>query len=219
LDSVDGVRLTKFTHSCVRLDDGDRAMVIDPGIYSQADTALDGVGAVLVTHEHVDHLDAAAVLAVAERRPDLRVWCPESVRGQLDRLGERVTVVTAGEEFTAHGFTVRAFGGQHALIHSSVPVVANLAYLVEGSVYHPGDSFTVPEVAVETLLLPVHAPWSKIAEVLDFVIGVRARRVHQIHDGLLNGRGIELLEGHVNRVAQRYGSRFQHLDSGEAVEL
>ena len=213
------MRLTKYTHSCVRLEDDDRTLVIDPGVFSETGKALDGGEAVLITHEHPDHIDADAVAAAAAANPALRVWCPESVRGQLDQLGDRVTVVSAGEEFVANGFAVRTFGGQHAVIHAELPVVANLAYLVGGAVYHPGDSFSVPEVAADTLLLPVHAPWSKVGEVLDFLTSVRAPRVHQIHDGLLNERGIDIVEGHVTRVAQRYGSRFTHLDSGESVRL
>ena len=213
------MRLTKYTHSCIRLDDGDRALVIDPGVFAESDEALDGAEGVLITHEHADHIDPEALAAAAEGNARLRVWCPGSVRGQLDPLGDRVTVVAAGEEFVANGFAVRAFGGQHALIHADLPVVANLAYLVDGVVYHPGDSFSVPEVAVDTLLVPVHAPWSKVGEVLDFLISVRAPRVHQIHDGLLNERGIGVVESHVNRVTQHYGSRFTHLDSGESVQL
>jgi len=96
------------------------------------------------------------------------------------------------------------------LIHADVPVVPNLGVLIADSVYHPGDSFIVPEAGIEMLLLPIHAPWSKIGEVLDFLISVRAPRVLQIHDGLLNQRGIGLVEGHVDRVSQRYVSRFEH---------
>lgn len=213
------MQLTKYTHSCVRLDDNGRSLVIDPGVFSEVDTALAGADAVLITHEHPDHLDVNALQDVARSRPSLRIWCPESVREQLNILGERVSVVASEEVFQAGGFGVRAFGGQHALIHGSVPVVANLAFLVEGSVFHPGDSFTVPEVEVETLLLPIHAPWSKTGDVLDFMTSVRAPRVHQIHDGLLNERGLELVEGHLNRVAKRYAIRYEHLTNGQAVVL
>jgi hypothetical protein len=40
--------------------------------------------------------------------------------------------------------------------------------LIDESIYHPSDSFTVPPVPVGTLLIPIHAPWSKVSEVLDF---------------------------------------------------
>ncbi len=48
------VRITKFGHSCVRLSAGGSDVVIDPGGWSERE-ALDGVAAVLVTHEHPDH--------------------------------------------------------------------------------------------------------------------------------------------------------------------
>jgi L-ascorbate metabolism protein UlaG (beta-lactamase superfamily) len=219
------MRLTKYTHSCVRLDDGDRRLVIDPGSFSpegELSIALDDVSAVLVTHEHPDHLDTDALAAAADADPDLRVWAPEAVCAQLDGLDPlrgRATAVAPGDAFAAGGMQVRAFGGQHALIHSSIPLVANLGYLVADAVYHPGDSFVVPEVPVERLLLPVHAPWSKVAEVLDHVIAVRPRHVHQIHDGLLNDRGLGLADGQVDRIATRYGAAYARLGAGESVAL
>ena len=41
------MQLTKYTHSCVRIDDGDRALVIDPGMFSETAIALDDAHAVL----------------------------------------------------------------------------------------------------------------------------------------------------------------------------
>ncbi len=219
------MRLTKYSHACVRVDDGERRLVIDPGTFSpdgELPTALGGVHAVLVTHEHADHVDADALAAAAAADPDLRVWAPAVVCARLDEtaaLRGRSTPVAQDESFTAGGFEVRTFGGQHALIHPTIPVVANVGYLVDGAVYHPGDSFAVPEVPVERLLLPLHAPWSKVSEVLDHVIAVRARHVHQIHDGLLNERGRGLVGGHVDRVATRYGGAYTALETGESVDL
>ncbi len=115
------MRLTKYTHACVRLDDGDRSLVIDPGVFSEAAVALDGADAVLITHEHADHLDEAAVRAAAAANPELRIWAPAGVAATLADLGDRVTASAPGESFEAAGFSVRTFGGQHAVIHPLDP--------------------------------------------------------------------------------------------------
>jgi L-ascorbate metabolism protein UlaG (beta-lactamase superfamily) len=210
------MELTKFTHACVRLDDGDRTLVIDPGVFSEVEAALDGVGAVLITHEHPDHLDRDRLVAAARRDSRLRVWAPAGVADSLAELGPQVAPVEPGESFDAAGFPVRTFGGQHALIHPMIPMVANVAYLV-GDVYHPGDSFTVPDASVGTLLLPTNAPWSKASEVIDFAVAVRAPRVHQIHDSLITPVYAGIVESHLQRIAGPFGIEFSHLDAGSTV--
>ena len=101
------MKLTKFTHACVRLESAGRAVVIDPGEWSE-EHALDGVSAVLVTHEHADHLDVTWLTRLAADNPDLRVWAPAPVaENQLAGLGEAVTAVAPGDSFTAGGFPVR----------------------------------------------------------------------------------------------------------------
>jgi L-ascorbate metabolism protein UlaG (beta-lactamase superfamily) len=203
------MRLTKHGHSCVRIDDGDRTLVLDPGAFSDLDSALDGAHAVLITHEHRDHIDVDRVRTALEADSRLRLWAPAPVAEQFADLGEQVVAVGAGESFEAAGFGVRTFGGQHAVIHPLIPVVANVGYLVEGAVYHPGDSLTVPPVAVDTLLLPAMAPWARISDLIDFAVSVRAPRAFPIHDflvkedvytGILHASLIPLLE--------RYGVTF-----------
>jgi L-ascorbate metabolism protein UlaG (beta-lactamase superfamily) len=208
------MQLTKFTHSCVRFDDGDRTLVVDPGVFSEVEAALDGADAVLITHEHPDHVDVEKLRAAAQRDPRLRVWAPAPVASALD-IGDQVVVAQAGQQFEAAGFAVRTFGGQHALIHPSIPVVPNVGYLIAESVYHPGDSLIVPPVDVGTLLAPLHAPWSKTAEVVDFVVSVRAARVHPIHDGLLNDLGRGFVEAHVSRIGAEHGSAYEGLKPGQ----
>src|SRR2546425_10657184 len=105
------MQLTKFTHSCVRFDDGDRALVVDPGVFSEVDAALDGAQAVLITHEHPDHIDTDKLRAAANRDPRLRIWAPSSVSSTLADLGEQVVTSAPGESFAAAGFAVRTFGG------------------------------------------------------------------------------------------------------------
>ena len=105
------MRVTTFGHACVRLDDGDRILVIDPGTLSSRD-ALAGATAVLITHEHDDHLDEDLLAAAArDANPALAVYTHPALAA---RIG--ATPVTGGQVFTAAGFTVRAVGGGHAEI-------------------------------------------------------------------------------------------------------
>lgn len=199
--------LTKFAHSCVRLDDGDRSLVIDPGMFADVPAALDGTDAVLITHEHPDHVDVEPLLAAAKANPRLRVWATPSLAASLE-LGDQVVAVRPGETFTAGGFDVEVSGGQHALLHPSVPVIENNCYLIDGAIYHPGDSFIVPTKQPQLLLLPIMAPWSKTAEVVDFAVSVRAPRALPIHDGMLTETGLRFIEGHVTRIGGEHGVQY-----------
>lgn len=217
--------LTKFTHACVRLEKDGHALVLDPGNFSEVEEAVSGAAAILITHEHADHFDKDRIAAALRTDPELTVHAPEGVAAQLkveldDDDAVRVHSVEPEHSYTIAGFAVQTFGGQHALIHPHIPLVKNIGYLIEGTLYHPGDSFIVPHgVHVQTLLVPVHAPWSKTAEVIDFVTAVGAPRAHQIHDALLNETGLAMVEGHLSRLGKRYGTDFSHLAPGESVSL
>jgi L-ascorbate metabolism protein UlaG (beta-lactamase superfamily) len=213
------MQLTKYEHSCVRVTDGGRTLVLDPGTFSDAAGALRGADAVLITHEHADHLDEAAVRAAATANPALRIWAPAAVAATLADLGDQVSAVGGGASFDAAGFAVRTFGGQHALIHSAIPVVANVGYLINEQLYHPGDSLTVPNATVSTLLAPIHAPWSRLGEVVDFMISVHAPRAFQIHDALLNENGLGLVERLIPMLTGPYEVVYEHLPTMTTVDL
>lgn len=212
------MQLTKFGHSCVRFDDGDRSLVIDPGAFSDVAAALDGAQAVLVTHEHRDHLDVDKLRAAAKADPRLRIWAPAPVAESLAEFGEQVVSVGAGENFEAAGFAVRTFGGQHALIHPLIPIVANVGYLVDDAVLHPGDSLVVPPVPVRTLLLPSMAPWARVGELIDYAISVHAPRAYPIHDALVKDDlygGI--LQGALVPLLARYQVEYRNWDGPLSV--
>ncbi|MFI5628662.1 MBL fold metallo-hydrolase [Streptomyces sp. NPDC051664] len=177
--------LTKKTHSCIRLEKDGRTLVIDPGGFSEQDAAL-GADAMLVTHEHADHFDEGRLRAGLEANPAAEIWTLRSVAEQLSAaFPGRVHTVGHGDTFTAAGFDVQVHGELHAVIHPDIPQITNIGFLVDGSLFHPGDAFTVPDHPVDTLMLPVMAPWNKISEVIDYVREVKPRRAIDIHDALL----------------------------------
>jgi L-ascorbate metabolism protein UlaG (beta-lactamase superfamily) len=212
------MELIKHGHACVVLSDGDRRLVIDPGAFTEPN-ALDGATAVLVTHEHFDHFVPDRLRAALDGDPALEVWTNKAVAAQLEGLGTRVHVVGHGDAVTVTGFDVHVHGELHAEIHPEVPRIPNVGFLVNGLVFHPGDALTVPDEPVATLLLPVHAPWSKTAEVIDYVRAVHADQAFALHDGLLNDTGL----GGVARLLGEGGpgtpTPYSRLAPGESVEL
>ncbi|MEU8767430.1 MBL fold metallo-hydrolase [Streptomyces griseus] len=183
--SPGALTLTKKTHSCVRIEKEGRVLVIDPGGFSEDDAAL-GADIVLVTHEHPDHFNEARLRAGLEANPAAEIWTLRSVAEQLSAaFPGRVHTVGDGDAFSAAGFDVTVHGELHAVIHPDIPRITNVGFLVDGSVFHPGDALTVPDRPVDTLLLPVMAPWSKISEVIDYVREVDPRRAIDVHDALL----------------------------------
>jgi L-ascorbate metabolism protein UlaG (beta-lactamase superfamily) len=213
------MRLTKLGHSCVRLDKDGASLLIDPGIWSGQDP-LAGAHAVLITHEHVDHLDGAAVRAAMDRDRGLELWTNAAVAEQFAGYGPRVHAVRGGDSFEAAGFDVHVHGRDHAVIHPDLPVVPNVCFAVEGNVFHPGDSFTVPDERVETLLLPISAPWLKAAEMFDYARAVRPRVSYAIHDEIVNERGLELIGRLAGMLLGTPGDGgYARLEPGSSVEV
>lgn len=209
--------LTKFGHSCVRLEKDGARLVIDPGIWAGPDV-LDEANAVLITHEHVDHVDDEAVRAALAADPELRIWASETVARNYAEFGDRVRPVHAGEAFDAAGFDVHVHGSEHALLDAAIPVVPNTGYAVDGEIFHPGDSFTVPDEQIRTLLLPVSAPWLKFSEVAGYIRTVAPERAYWIHDALLNTKGSNLLTNLLSLAPAASGPA-TYLVPGTTIEL
>ncbi|MGK3093552.1 MBL fold metallo-hydrolase [Streptomyces sp. WAC01490] len=208
--------LTKKTHSCVRIEKEGRVLVIDPGGFSEDDAAL-GADVLLVTHEHPDHFDEARLRAGLEANPAAEIWTLRSVADQLSAaFPGRVHTVGDGDAFSAAGFDVTVHGELHAVIHPDIPRITNIGFLVDGSVFHPGDALTVPDRPVDTLLLPVMAPWSKISEVIDYVREVKPRRAIDVHDALLTDLARPIYD---NQIGALSGADHGRLAPGGTTEL
>ena len=211
------MKLTKKSHACIRLEKDGRTLVIDPGTFTEED-ATAGAEAILVTHEHADHFNEDRLRAGLEANPAAEIWTLKSVADQLSAaFPGRVHTVGHGDTFTAAGFDVQVHGELHAVIHPDIPRITNVGFLVDGGrVFHPGDALTVPDHAVETLMLPVMAPWSKISEVIDYVREVKPQRAYDIHDALLTDLARPIYDMQIGALG---GAEHLRLAPGEAADL
>ncbi len=212
------MELTKHGHACVVIGDGGRRLVIDPGAFTDP-VAFEGADAVLITHEHPDHFEPQRLRAALDADPALEVWTNTSVAARLEGLGNRVHVVGHGDAVTVAGFDVRVHGELHAEIHPEIPRIANIGFLVGGQVFHPGDALTVPDEPVPTLLLPLHAPWSRTGDLIDYVRAVHADRAFAVHDGLLNDTGLGIVSSLLGERGPGTPTPIGRLAPGDTAEL
>ncbi|MGW3495258.1 MBL fold metallo-hydrolase [Streptomyces sp. NPDC001020] len=211
------MKLTKKSHACIRLAKDGRTLVIDPGTFSEEDAAV-GADAILVTHEHMDHFSEERLRAGMEANPGAEIWTLASVAEQISATYPgRVHTVGHGDAFTAAGFDIQVHGELHAVIHPDIPRITNVGFLIdEGKVFHPGDALTVPDCPVETLMLPVMAPWSKIAEVIDYVREVKPQRAYDIHDALLTDLARPIYDSQIGALG---GAEHLRLTPGASAQV
>jgi L-ascorbate metabolism protein UlaG (beta-lactamase superfamily) len=176
------MQLTHYGHACVLVDTGAARILLDPGAFSTGFEALSGLDAILVTHQHADHVVPDRLDDLRRTNPSARLIVDSQTAAQLSVDAE---TVTPGETLSVAGATVEVLGGDHAVIHPDIPTIRNNAYLVDGSLLHPGDSYTPVDRPIDTLLLPTGAPWLKVGDAVDYLRTVAPRRAVPIHEAVL----------------------------------
>ena len=176
------MKLTHLGHACLLVETDGARLLLDPGTMSSFEGLRD-LDAVLVTHQHPDHVDAPRLAALLAANPGARlVVDPDSVT-DVAGLPAAHVVARSGDRMTFGGTTVEVLGGLHAAVYGPVPGCTNAAYLLDdGALLHPGDSFVVPDRPVDVLAVAVDGPWLKLAEAVDYVRAVTPRVAVPIHE-------------------------------------
>ena len=211
------MQITRYGHSCLHVIDRDASILIDPGGFSSGFEALTGLTAILITHQHPDHLDKGRLPAVLAANPHAAVFADVETAAQLTEAGLPATAVKAGDELDV-GTEVTVHGEQHAVIHRDIPVIPNASYLVGGRLLHPGDALHVPDRAVEILALPAAAPWMALKEAIDYQRAVGAKHAFPIHTGVISDRAQPIYFGRFTEMGPS-GATFHQPDDGQPLEL
>lgn len=213
------MRITKLEHAALVVEREGKTLFIDPGKFTRAIEADATAAAVVITHLHDDHWTPQQLERVRSASPAVRILGPRGVVTAAAEHGILVEAVSPGDVVEVDGFSLRFFGGRHALIHSSIPVIENLGVFVNECLYYGGDSFDGPDAAVELLAVPAAAPWMKIAEAMDFVERIAPSQSFTTHEMLLSPAGKALSNARIGWSTEQAGGRFTALEPGDSLEL
>ncbi|RZS41382.1 L-ascorbate metabolism protein UlaG (beta-lactamase superfamily) [Herbihabitans rhizosphaerae] len=213
------MQIVHFGHACVLIDTGSARLLIDPGTFASGFESVTDLDAVLITHQHFDHLDLERLPTLLAANPDAELIIDPGSEDEIIDHQLTARTVRPGETLELGGARVEVVGGDHAVIHPDYPIVPNVGYLVDdGAFYHPGDSLFLPQQRIDVLGLPAGAPWLKTGEAIEFQRSVNPRVSVPIHEALLSDVGRKGTYAWFERLAPK-GTSVRPLETAIPVEV
>ncbi|RKT77737.1 L-ascorbate metabolism protein UlaG (beta-lactamase superfamily) [Terracoccus luteus] len=215
------MRVTHLGHACLLVEAADRRILVDPGNLSPAWHDLEGLDAVLVTHNHPDHLDLEAAARMLRANPGAAVHTDTLSAQKLGEQGLDVTPTSAGEAFTVGDVSVTPVGELHAFNHEAMPRIPNVGYVLradgEPSLFHPGDAYDADPGEVDVLAHPLSAPWAASRDSIAFVARIAPSSFLPVHDALLSPVGRTMYATHVQNFSGVDDLTYHDLHDGESA--
>ena len=211
------MQINKFEHACLVLENEGKRLVIDPGAYTRPMESLENVVAIVITHNHDDHVHEDQIARIVKDNPDVVILGTKEVADRLSSFGAKP--VYHGDFHKLGPFTAEFFGDLHIEIHRSIPLIQNCGVMINDVLYYPGDSYTQPDRNVKYLACPSSAPWLKIGDVMDFVAAVKPEHSFPTHNIHLSEQGHQLNNSRIKQITEEHGGTFSYHLPGESFEL
>jgi L-ascorbate metabolism protein UlaG (beta-lactamase superfamily) len=190
------MRIAHLGHACLLVEAGGQHVLIDPGAFSPGITDVTGLDLILVTHQHMDHVDLERLPALLEINPQARLYAEPEAAALLEGAGIAAEHTVAGRTLTFGHLEVTPVGDRHALINDALPRIGNLGVLLrsagEPTLFHPGDAYDGEPGQVDILALPLNAPWTPSRDTIAFAARISPSICVPIHDALLSPIGRDL---------------------------
>lgn len=216
------MRITHLGHACLLVEIGGARLLIDPGTFSPEAQHQRDLDAVLVTHQHPDHLDVDRLPALLEANPGAQLVTDPETAAQLGGKGIDAQALRAGDEVEVGTVTVSGVGEMHALIHDDIPRIHNTGMRLtsegEPSFFHPGDAVDADPGDIDVLAFPLSAPWARSRDMTGFLRRIAAPHAIPVHDALLSEVGRTLYLTQAGNLGSK-GTEIHDLSGGRSREF
>ena len=210
------MKITKFAHSCVLIEHIDKAVLIDPGIFSWQSNLVDceklpPLNAIVVTHRHGDHLGEPFVYALVEAQPEVQWIAPADAHEQLKNFGVRKVTDQSTEDLQVTTI-------EHAKVDPFGEPCQNLVVHCFGLVSDPGDSHDLQE-SKDVLLLPVQAPWGTTVHAFELGLALKPKYIVPIHDWMWNNDWRTHVYNRLDAVFEKTNTQIIRPENGHVIDI
>ena len=173
------MKITKFVHSCLLVEEGDRTALFDPGVFSWKAGVfdidkVDFINRIIITHPHPDHLFPEFLKVVTDKFPDAQIIANEASQKIAKEAGVANVMRTESQCSVP-------FEAPHAEIEPFGKTPPNSGFHFKNKLTHPGDSHDFSD-SKEILAMPFIAPWGTMINGIKKVLDLKPKHVIPIHD-------------------------------------
>lgn len=216
--NFDFMKITKYKHSCLLIENKKARVLFDPGEFSWAEFSkelknLEGLDFIVITHEHGDHYFPEAIKELALKNSSAKIICPDVVSAKLKSDGIELERLESHELFSID-LT------EHAHLDQTISIFDNIRVTFDSRFLHPGDNMEMEE-SPEVLAIPIFGPWynGTITDAIDIVIKLRPKFVVPIHDWHYKDEVREDFQQRLKDRTKEFGITVLNQPDGETVEV
>ena len=198
------MKLIKYPQSCFVIESGGKKIIIDPGsFFAEKFSARDflDVSAVLLTHQHMDHLDTKSIKMFAEN--NIPIYGNSDVAAKLSADRIKINEVKNRVKFSVAGFQFEPVDLPHCQIlsckvcgrkfpvkpcpdHPKAEIVfvagpPNTGFLINGVFFHPGDGVELAGFTAKNAGIPIVGPTIDHERAWKFVKSLEAKIIIPMH--------------------------------------
>lgn len=213
--------LTKFSHSCVLLEQPEQVILFDPGEFSWAEglvqtklESLERLDYLILTHIHADHLFIDAVKAIKLKFPGVKIITTKEAKKELSLSGIDAETESDDPDIIINNI-------EHAHLPSTMPIFENIQVEVKGILTHLGDSMNITKLNTPVLCLPFFGPWKQgtFTDAMNLALKLKPEYIIPIHDYHYKPEFRDSFYNRASGMAEAWGGRLICQKDGQTQGL
>lgn len=208
------MQISKHLHSCLLIEEQGKTILIDPGIFTYQEKALDitnlsKLDYLLFTHEHPDHMYIPFLKEIVEKFPDVKIITNHAIVRILEK--ENIKATHEGDAI------VSLESVPHEKLWDTNPP-ENSLITVFNKLTTPGDSHHF-ETSADILALPIQAPWGATTDAVNLALKLKPKVIIPIHDWMWKDGFRQMMYQRLKEFFETKGIDFKALETNETIEL